>query len=259
MKEINEYVVNQNGAKILINSTESYVTYIDESGTLEFFLLYILMAEHSNKDDFKNELVKHFSKENNIVSEKLIGFMKSDKSDDIFNVNTYELYFGQMAYTRLTDNALSYFKDILSEVVLKNSNILKSNEKEPLDYIMSFDTMEELTKDLAEKKIKKLFYGSINDIKKFFKNRLGIELFSNENEEKDFNQLTKQRNLIIHNRGIITRELADEFPAYEELVGEKLHFTFEQLSTINKIINNIIVEIDIKLREKFGLSIVTIR
>lgn len=254
MENTNEYFVNQVGAKIPLNSTKSYETYIEESGTLEFFLLYILMAEHSDKDDFKNDLIDHFKQDKNIISKKLIGFLQSDKGDDIFNVNTYELYFGQMAYTRLTDNALSYFKDVLSEVVIKNSNILKSSEKESLDYIISFDTMEDLINDLTEKKIKKLFYGSIIDIKNFFRKRLGIELFSDENDENNFNQLTKQRNLIVHNRGVITQELADEFPIYEELIGNKLHFTFEQLSTINKIINNIIVEIDIKLRKKFDLN-----
>lgn len=119
--------------------------------------------------------------------------------------------------------------------------------------------MEELIDNLTEKKVKKLFYGSINDIKKFFQSRLGIELFSDEQSEANFNQLTKQRNLIVHNRGIITQELADEFPDYNDLIGQRIHFKFEQLSNINKIINNIIVDIDIKLREKFDLETISIQ
>ena len=91
-------------------------------------------------------------------------------------------------------------------------------------------------------------------IKKFFLNRLGVKLFDNEKDEKDFSMVIKQRNLIVHNRGVITQELADEFSVFREMVGQELMFKYDRLSIINGLINNLIIEIDIKLREKFDLK-----
>ena len=219
-------------------------------------LMFILFAEHNDKGKLKEQLSEIYKEGNpNIVSEKLETFFKSKESDVIFDINSYELYFGQMAYCRLVDNALCYFKDVLSEVVVKEPRVLKSTkEKENYDFILSFETIDELKKALSDKKIKELFYGNIEDIKKFFLNRLGVKLFDNEKDEKDFSMVIKQRNLIVHNRGVITQELADEFSVFREMVGQELMFKYDRLSIINGLINNLIIEIDIKLREKFDLK-----
>lgn len=251
-----DIVLNKFGTKVLLRNTASYGTFINETVNLEFMLMFILFAEHNDKGKLKSQLTELFKEENpSVISEKLETFLKSEDSDAIFDLNSYELYFGQMAYCRIVDNALCYFKDVLSEVVVKEPRVLKSSkEKESYDFMLSFETIEELKKALSDKKIKELFYGSIEDIKKYFLDRLGIKLFDNDTDEKDFSMVIKQRNLIVHNRGIITQELADEFPAFKEIVGQQLLFKYDQLSIINGLINNLIIEIDIKLREKFKLE-----
>ncbi len=255
----NDYFENTNGVKIPFFSTNSYRTFIKESGQLEFFIIFILLAEHPEKNDFKQHLVEMFRKDdNNKVMKNFISHMESESSNKIFEVGTYEEYFGQMAFTRLTDNALCYFKDVLSEVVKIRPEILKSNESTTYEYILEFETMEDLILDLTEKKIKQLFYGSIEQIKKYFNTKLKIKLFEDINNENDFNQIIKERNLIVHNRGVITTELANEFEMYQNSVGKKLFYTFEQLSIINKIISNIIVEIDLKLAKKYNLQTIEI-
>ncbi len=251
-----DIVVNKFGAKVLLRNTASYKVFIEEVASLELMLMFMLFAEHNDKDKVKSELAEFFKEEEpNIASEALIKFLKSEQADGIFKVETYELYFGQMAYSRIVDNALCYFKDILSEVVRKEPRILKSSkEHETYDFILSFETIDELIIALSDKKIKELFYKGIEDIKKFFQSRLGIDIFENEQDEKDFSMVIKQRNIIVHNRGIISQELADEFPVYKELVGRKIMFHYDKLSIINKLINNLIIEVDIKLREKYGLT-----
>ena len=260
MKTHPDIIINKFETKVLLRYTASYDTFINESVNLEFMLAFLLFAEHNDKKKLKKEIIEIFKEEKpNIIYEKLESFFESENSNIIFDLNSYELYFGQMAYCRIVDNALSYFKEILREVVIKEPKIIKSSkEKERYDFILSFETIEDLRKALTDKKIKELFYGSIEHIKKFFKNNLGINLFDNNRDEDDFSMVIKQRNLIVHNRGIITQEFADEFPIYEKMVGKQLLFKYAQLSVINGIINNIIVDIDIKLREKFNLEIIEI-
>lgn len=256
--ENKDFIYNKFGTKILIKHTKSFKTYSEENANMELFLIYILFANHSNKDEIKKTITTVVYSEGNKISERFIETLNNDIGDSIFDIKNYEIYFSQMAYSRLVDNALCYFKDILSEVVLKKPEILKSSEKEPLDYILSFNSMESLLIDLSEKKIKQLFYGKFSDIKKFFLDKLGIELFKNTIEEKNFNQFIKQRNLIVHNRGIVNQEFLDEFKNTHLKIGNGLYFKFETLSMLNKEITNLIVDIDIKVREKFKLETIDI-
>ena len=253
-----DYTYNPFGAKILIKHTKSFATYANENASMELFLIYILSANHPDKDDIKMNLAEIFSDDKNKYAEKFISAMKSDVGDKIFDPQNYEIYFGQMAYCRMADNALCYFKDILSEVVLKRPEIIKSSEKEPLDYILSFKDMESLLVALSEKKIKQLFYGKFIDIKKFFLDKLGIELFENQTIENNFVQFIKQRNIIVHNRGIINQEFIDEFKNCGFTLGHSLYFKYENLSIINKEISNIISEIDLKVRNKFDLEAISV-
>jgi hypothetical protein len=214
----------------------------------------VASAEHPEKENIKDFFNKNYTKEGGVDSEIINNFLKSGSFDNIFDLENYDVYLGQMTYSRSIDNALCYFKDILVEVIIKKPEILKSNEKESIEYILSFKSIEELTKDLIERKINELFYGGIKDIKAFFKKKLNIEMFKDKESEDNFNQLIKQRNLIVHNRGIISKEFASEFPTHKDLIGKRLNFTFDNLTMISIILNNIIVEIDVTLRKKFNLN-----
>lgn len=250
-----KFYINKFGVKVLKEGTKPFQIFSIETVNLEFLLIYILLAESSN-DDLKDK--KEYLKvlyENN-GDDNLIKFLESEKSDMLFIAKSYEKYFGQMAYTRITDNILSYFKDVLVEVIKAKPQILKSKEKEPLDYIFSFNNMEDLIEDITEKNIEKLFYGSIDDIKKFFSDRLGIQLFENEILEKNFEQFIKQRNLIVHNRGIISKEFAKDF-SNEHVTytpGNILVFSYENLSNINGAMTNLIADLDMKISKKFKLE-----
>jgi hypothetical protein len=254
-----KYYINKFGVKVLEKGTKSFFEYSIETIQLEFLIIYIVSAESSNqelkeKKDFLKVLYE------NEADDRLIKFLEADKSDIIFSSKTYEKYFGQMAYTRMTDNILSYFKDVLVEVIKSKPQILKSNEKESLEYIFSFSNMEDLIEDITEKNIEKLFYGSINDIKKFFNDKLGIQLFKDAITENNFEQFVKQRNLIVHNRGIITYEFAKKFSNEHVtyIPGNVLSFTYESLSKINGAMTNLLVDLEILIVEKFKLETVLI-
>lgn len=254
-----KYNLNKFGVKVLVEGTKSFKTFSDESLNLEFFLIYILLSENNNEDiKDKKDLLKIVYEQDG--DDQLIAFLESEKSDMIFSVKTYEKYFGQMAYTRIADNVLSYFKDILVEVIKSKPQILKSSEKESLDYIFSFNNMEDLIEDITEKNIEKLFYGSIKDVKKFFNDKLGIELFNDSVVEKNFEQFIKQRNLIVHNRGIISKEFSKNF-SNEHITwipGNILNYTYENLSSINGAMTNLLVDLELAIIEKFKLDVVKI-
>lgn len=250
-----KFYFNKFGIKVLKENSKAYIQYNEEIVNLEFFLLFIMFSSHKKEEiNDKKDFLKVLYENNG--DDRIIEFLESEKSDAIFSSKTYEKYIGQIAYTRITDNILSYFKDILIEVIQSKPQILKSKENETLEYIFSFSNMEDLIVDIANKNIEKLFYGSINDIKKFFNDKLGIKLFKDDIVEKNFSQFIKQRNLIVHNRGIISKEFASEFS--NEFVtytpGNILVFSYENLSRINGSMTNLVADIDLEICHKFKLE-----
>lgn len=252
-----KFSYNKFGIKVLYESSNSYKTFCDESTVLELLLLYIIMSEQNNIIDKKNKLKDLLLNNNpNKVDIILNRFLETEKSDIIFTKDFYENYFGQMAYSRIIDNSLCYFKDILAEVVTKKPEILKSSEKKTIEFILSYNDMQSLIYALSEKKINELFYSGVEDIKKYFSSRLGIQIFKNLDEEKSFNKLIKQRNLIVHNRGIISKEFSKEFSTndIEFEVGKTIFFSYASLSEINGKITNFISDLELILCEKFKLD-----
>jgi len=231
--------------------------FLRELNSNELLLHYITLSQiyvKENKEAAKSKLIKLYQDETIDTSSVLIDFLQSQKGDILFDIRTYQHYYGQMAFSRAVDNLITYFKDILVEVTTQKPNILKSKDQERLDFILSFETIEELRRSLADKKINELFYKGIDEIEKYFEDRLNIKLFKSATDKTHLSMYIKRRNLIVHNRGRITKEYLREFP--DSKFPENFFFTFsyEELSSLNVWLNNFVVYIDNEIAEKFELQ-----
>lgn len=251
-------IKNKFGALISETVTVSLKAFLEELQTNELLVHFIFIAQeyvNENKEDAVDTLKEIYEDENNEASKKMTDFLKSKDSSILFDIRTYQHHFGQMAFSRAMDNAITYFKDILGEVIIKNPQILKSSkESERLDFILGFDKVKDLRRALADKKITELFYKGIDDIEKYFDERLGIQLFKDPNDKKEFGRFVKQRNLIVHNRGRITTDFLKEFPDFGASPGYYFTFTFEDISIVHLALNNFLCTLDEEISEKFKLD-----
>ena len=246
--------VNKFGVIISEKGTISFFKTIEEIERSELFLtMYVFGNEYLNNN--KNTVTKGLEKMYEGQNPNPITEMKdSGKINKLFEIKTFEIFYGQMCFARTIDNVLTYFKEILSEIVLKKPQILKSKETERLDFILNFSTIEEMQVAIAEKKIEALFYAGFDKIETFFRERIGINIFETEEQKIDFNNAILSRNLIVHNRGIVTKEYLKKIPKSELTIGEKIHSSYENISTLNISICNFIARIDKILIEKFDLN-----
>lgn len=250
--------VNKFGAITTNDATVSLLNYYKEAQHSELLIFFLLIGNYyiaGSKQEVKEILIDIYHDPNNKEALKLIEYLKTHEADRLFDLAFYENYFGQMAYSRTLDNFVTYFKDILSEVVLKKPQILKSSDQESLDFILTHTNMDDLLKSLSEKKIEALFYKGINDIEKYFKSRLNIDIFKDNETKKVINKLVKQRNLIVHNRGRITKEFINEFPETGFKLDDVLVFKYSEISTLNLHLSNFLVELDIEIAEKYNLEL----
>lgn len=241
-------------AKIIAKSTESFANFQQEIQRSEMLMSYLQVgnrliskSNYEAKEYFTGIYNHVYNPE--IAKKSLIGNL-----DSFLNVKFYEIHLSSMIYVNSIDNLITYFKDILSEVVVAKPQILKSQESEKLDFILEHESMEDLISSIASKKIEELFYKGIEDIEKFFKIRLGIDIFKTDAQRKNINFYIKQRNLTVHNRRKISKEFAKQFPEFENKIGQYLNFEFRYVSQINLSLFNFVGTFDEEISQKFKLK-----
>ena len=232
-------------------ATQSFINFSIEIEQFET-LLHFLKVGYSFIEE-NSELAKAKYYQSYQDTDEDSAFLKGNY-EKLLDIKHYEKNLSRIIYIRAIDNFTTYFKDILAEIVIKQPKVLKSKETESLDFILDHTSLEELIKSISEKKIESLFYKGINDIAKFFQDRLGVKIFKNESIEKNINILVKQRNLVVHNRGKITKEFINEFPNMDYKEDFYLNFTFDYVIKINNMLNHYINELDFELSKKFKLE-----
>lgn len=205
-----------------VNASKSFMTAASEFENIERILLYFKVSNNLINEDLVKSIAKLKSFNDNL---DIPYDLNPQLEKEFLEVNYYEKTLSTMMYVKAIDNFENYFKEILSEIVICDPRILKSKETEQLDFILSFTDYQSLLNAIAEKKVEALFYQGIDGIQKFFRERIGIELFKEKFEQ--INLLVKQRNLAVHNRSEISKEFSQQFP-YENFVEHMyLNFTFE--------------------------------
>lgn len=250
---------NKFGAFIKEDATQSFINFSNELSHSEMFIVMINIGSEyleENRNQVKDILIREFEDYGNEPAEKLIDYLKSESADQLVSMRTYEQFYGQMCYARVVDNVLTYFKEILGEVIIKTPQILKSKEQERLDFILNFNTIEDLRVAIAKRKIEALFYAGIDKIESFFEERLGIKVFKNLDDRLVFNQIIKNRNLIVHNRGRVTKEYVKEFPSCGFEIDSYLFASYEDVSRISLALSNLLMILDHEIASKFDLELI---
>ncbi|MGN7202667.1 hypothetical protein ACTHQF_00225 [Pedobacter sp. SAFR-022] len=230
-------------------ASKSFTTAAVEFENIERILLYFKVSNNLINEDLLKSITKLRTFNDNLE----IPYDLDPKLEKEFlEVNYYEKTLSTMMYVKTIDNFENYFKEILSEIVVSDPRVLKSKETEQLDFILSFTDYSSLINAIAEKKIETLFYQGIDGIKKYFKDRIGVEVFKEKSET--INLLVKQRNLAVHNRGKISKEFIRQFPNEDFVESMYLNFTFDYVDKIVPALYKIINELDYEFSKKFNLT-----
>ncbi len=251
---------NKFGVPIPKKCTKSFSTFTGEINKVDGFTTFIFFGYkyiQENIDRVREEIAQFFENPESDDFKDISEEIRKAKLDHWFNIKIYEDIYGQMLYARAVDNVISYFKDIIGEIIIERPDILKSSkETETLDFILKFDNMNDLKFALSEKKIEHLFYKGIDEIEKYFRERLGVDLFKNDDEKKWFYNANKKRNLIVHNRGLINKEYLKKFPECDLEPNTKIYFKYADVSYFLIEISKFVSCLDTNLSTKFGLNLI---
>ena len=159
----------------------------------------------------------------------------------------------QMTLARVVDNYIIYFRDLLGLIYAARPETMKSAaSNETYEFILEYSTMDDLIAALVAKRMEALEHQGLREFAAYFE-RLGFELFTPEALERLL-QLTEQRNIIVHNRGMLNRRYIDTFGTDGDEVGQSLGMTLTDVNDAIDFLATQVTSVDEHASCKFGLA-----
>lgn len=159
----------------------------------------------------------------------------------------------EMLSCRIVDNFLVYVSALLALVFKNKPETLRSGEHVRLDFVLGYGTMEELLSALADRKVNELSYRGMRDLHKFISEHLGFELFVSNDDLEVAIEAIERRNLIVHNRGMVSATSANRVASLRDHVGKLLDTSTTTNSRYGLFFEDKVRAADLRAIEKFQL------
>lgn len=165
----------------------------------------------------------------------------------------------EMFLSRAVDNFQAYIVDIVRSVLHKQPRILSARKQElSLGYILQFDSIEALTRDIIEGRVAALSYEGFGELEEWCQSR-GIPLLVPQGKRDQVVELIATRNLIVHNRGIVDERYRKAVASSKYSVGQQRDLEVDTFLSALELLNTVVRVTDSAIAGKFGLDQVNLR
>jgi hypothetical protein len=157
----------------------------------------------------------------------------------------------KMCLVRAVDSALAYMSAVLELIYHQYPGALRSKERVDVDYVLQFNSAEDLLHALIERKVHGLSFRSLTDLDEYVSQNLGLSLFANKEQRARAVRLVDVRNLVVHNRGVVNRIFKERNPKSDEAVGDRI--SYNHADALGELLFTIdwIMDLDFRLIQKF--------
>lgn len=149
----------------------------------------------------------------------------------------------ELSFCRLVDNFLTYLKELLKAAFINRPEMLRSSEKEQLDFVLQYSSMNDFVNALIEKKVEQLSQEGSGALLKYFDDH-GLTLFNDTKSKEDLNLFISLRNIIVHNRGVINSIFLNRVKTYSGKVNEHIKIDYKLFRSYNIRLSELATEID---------------
>ena len=183
----------------------------------------------------------------------------SGSPDAIGVLRAFDQTLFEMVLGRSVDNFLTYVAQLLALVFKENPDVLKSQEKLSYQEVLECTTMEEVIAHLAERRVHDLSYKGMCELQSYVERRMGFPLFESNDELKRAIHLIEHRNVIAHNRGVVSRVFLARVKGADALVeGTPLRLTFDETESDMRFLLEAVLSIDGRASSKWNLATQTV-
>ncbi len=162
-------------------------------------------------------------------------------------------FFLETMLIRHVDNYLNYLSSLLYEIFTQKSQTLKSSERIEIETVLNCDTISDVVRIFAERKVESLSFSSIKDLYDFFMDRFKIELFR-EDLISVVVEGIETRNISVHNRCIINRRYLSKTHCGPELIGTKKDMIMSKMDEFVGVCLESVKAVDQMAQSKLGIT-----
>lgn len=164
----------------------------------------------------------------------------------------------EMFLSRVVDNFQIYIVDIIRAVLHEKPEILKSRQQQvSVEYILGFESVDDLVDDLIESKVNNLAYEGFSDLQEWC-NSKGIPLLVPDGKSDRIIALIALRNLIVHNRGKVDSKYRRTVAEPGLDIGDRVMLGIDQFLRDLDLLNTVVNTTDVAVCGKFGVSRINI-
>jgi hypothetical protein len=164
----------------------------------------------------------------------------------------YVHLFQELLYCHIVDCYLRFLTEALSALYAFKPEMIRSNEKVTVEFILNHDSMPELVNSLIERKVTALAYESTKSLAQYFENTLKLPLFTSDEEFETAIIAIEVRNLFVHNRGIVNRIFQDRAASLNCRTGDRLELSTELVAKHGGVLLTAASRLSARIGEKFG-------
>ncbi len=150
--------------------------------------------------------------------EKLLKEWES-RTGPIDELKKHRQFLIEITLVRHIENYLNYISSLLKEIFIQRPETLRSSEKIDLEIALKHDSISDLVRTVAEKKVESLSYSSFQDLYNFFKDRFNLVMFE-DNNIPDVVDAIETRNIVVHNRCVINQQFIKRTGVSENELGK---------------------------------------
>jgi hypothetical protein len=158
----------------------------------------------------------------------------------------------ELGFCRMVDLYLVYVAELLGLIFRSKPEALKSSETITIASILEYSTFDDLIEHITERRVLELSYKGVSALNDYLKQRLGFELFDNEEELKRTIRIVELRNLLVHNRGAVNRIFLSRVPDAPEKLGQRVMVAMEVGGDLRFLLN-VCRATDARAAAKFGV------
>lgn len=160
----------------------------------------------------------------------------------------------EMCLSRAVDRSLTYISNALHCVFRKHPEAAQAKETVDITFVLGFDTIGDLVDSLIERRVHELSYRSLNDLDAYFQKSMKFSLFASDEQRNHAVRLVAERNLIVHNRGVVNQIFRERISDSKVEVGDRVGY--DGIAALREItfLLHWIADLDLRLIEKFGLA-----
>ena len=216
-----------------------------------FFLWVLAMARRI--DDMEEANLKLYSALNDSEVDEEIRQKRATAKKMTDIAKNSRQFILEASLSRHVENYLNYLSSILLQIFTEKPETLKSSEKVEISAVLSFENIQDLVRNFAERKVESLSYSSISDLCGFFDKRFGIQLFP-ASEMPTMIEAVETRNISVHNRCIINNRYVQKTGCDPSLIGKRKELFLKDLDRFVLVLVHSVKNVDRRVCSKLKIK-----